>query len=146
MASLNREAVYTALKNTLAATQGFKTVTREWVPWEQLKDINQPALVLVEKNEKADPKPGRPTTWHLDVDLILYVRVDHNNDATPTLATLNALIQAVDQALQADPATMRQTLGGAVYHAAINGTIAKDQGMLDDQALAIIPVQILTYA
>jgi hypothetical protein len=58
---------------------------------------------------------------------------------------LNPLIDAVEAALAPSPAAGLQNLDlpAMVQHAAIAGKIDTDEGALGDQAIAIIPVEIL---
>jgi hypothetical protein len=81
--------------------------------------------------------------WTLLVDLYVYA---HASDPYVAPATvLNPLIDAVEAALAPLAATGVQDLGvpGMVQHAYIAGKIETDEGVLRDQAVAIIPVEIL---
>jgi hypothetical protein len=56
----------------------------------------------------------------------------------PAIA-LNQLVDAIELALSPGPAFEEQTLGGLVSHCRIVGEIETDEGVLGDQAVAIIP-------
>jgi hypothetical protein len=58
---------------------------------------------------------------------------------------LNPLLDALEAALAPSPATGIQNLGlpAMVQHAYIAGKIETDEGVLGDQAIAIVPVEIL---
>ena len=89
------------------------------------------------------PALGAPTVWTLLVELYVYA---HANDPYTAPATvLNPLVDAVEAALAPPPATGLQDLGVPmmVQHAYIVGKIETDEGVLRDQAVAIIPVEIL---
>jgi hypothetical protein len=81
--------------------------------------------------------------WTLIVDLYLYAHASNPYLAPATV--LNPLIDAVEAVLA--PLVMNgvQDLGvpEMVQHAYIAGKITTDEGVLRDQAVAIIPVEIL---
>ena len=86
---------------------------------------------------------GAPIAWTLYADFYVYV---HSSD--PYLAPallLNPLLDALEAALAPSPATGIQNLGLAamVQHAYISGKVETDEGVLGDQAIAIVPVEIL---
>jgi hypothetical protein len=63
----------------------------------------------------------------------------------PPAMLLNPLLDALEAALSPSPATGIQNLGlpAMVQHAYIAGKIETDEGVLGDQSIAIVPVQIL---
>jgi len=86
---------------------------------------------------------GAPVVWTLHADFYLYA---HSSDPYTAPATiLNPLLDAVEAALAPSPATGIQDLGmpNVVQHAYISGKIETDEGVLGDQAIAIVPVEIL---
>jgi hypothetical protein len=86
---------------------------------------------------------GAPTVWTLGVELYVYA---HASDPYVAPATvLNPLVDAIEAALAPIVVTGVQDLGlpAMVQHAYIAGKIATDEGVLRDQAVAIIPVEIL---
>ena len=93
--------------------------------------------------ERDSGDEGAPSVWTLNIELYLYA---HSSDPYLSPATvLNPLIDAVEAALAPSPITSLQDLGlpAMVQHAMIAGKIDTDEGALGDQAIAIIPVQIL---
>jgi len=58
---------------------------------------------------------------------------------------LNPLLDAVEAALAPSATTGLQDLGlpAMVQHAYISGKVETDEGVLGDQAVAIVPVEIL---
>jgi hypothetical protein len=141
---IQREPIYAALFAVAGGAGNFVTVERRWRHWSEVTPAEQPALFMRQKGETAMVKtPGAPPVWTLAVELCLYV---HASDpyATPA-ALLNPLVDAVEAALRPPVATGLQTLGlpQHVQHAWIAGRIATDDGALRDQAVAIVPVQIL---
>lgn len=141
---ISREPIYAALFALAAAAAEFVTVGRRLRHWSDVAPAEQPALFMSQKSEAAAiPALGAPTVWTLTVDLYVYV---HSSDPYLAPATmLNPLIDAVEMALAPSPTTGLQDLGlpAMVQHAYIAGDIATDEGVLGDQAVAIVPVKIL---
>ncbi|HEX5319802.1 MAG TPA: hypothetical protein VFW46_11630 [Stellaceae bacterium] len=139
-----REAIYAALFERVAAAGGFVTIGRRLRHWSDVTPAEQPALFMSQKTEAAAVKAlGAPVVWTLSVDLYVYA---HSSDPyLAPAAILNPLIDAVEAALAPDPATGIQDLGlpGRVQHTTIAGRIDTDEGVLGDQAVAIVPVEIL---
>ena len=141
---INREPIYAALFGLIESAADFAVVDRRLRHWSDVSPAEQPALFMAQKTELASVKTlGAPTVWTLAVDLYLYV---HSSD--PYLApasVLNPLIDAVEAALAPSAMTGIQDLGlpATVQHAYISGKIETDEGVLGDQAVAIVPVEIL---
>ena len=84
-----------------------------------------------------------PIVWTLYADFYVYV---HSSDPYLAPATLlNPLLDALEAALAPSPATGVQHLGlpTMVQHAYIAGKVETDEGVLGDQAIAILPIEIL---
>jgi hypothetical protein len=141
---IRREAIYRALFTLAAGAGEFATIERRWRHWSEVTPAEQPALFMRQKSELAAVKAlGAPIVWTLAVELCLYA---HSSDPRQTpAALLNPLVDAVEAALLPSAASGLQTLGlpQMVQHAYIAGKLATDEGALRDQAVAIIPVQIL---
>jgi hypothetical protein len=141
---INREAIYAALWALAAEAGNFATASRRLRHWSDVGPAEQPALFMSEKGGIAKVHAlGAPVVWTLHADLYLYA-----HSADPYLAPaaiLNPLVDAVEAALAPSPVTGIQTLGlpQMVQHAYIAGKIDTDEGVLGDQAIAIIPVEIL---
>jgi len=141
---IRREPIYAALFALAAGAGNFVTIERRWRHWSEVTPAEQPALFMRQKGERAAVKAlGAPPVWTLMVELCLYA---HSSDPylTPA-ALLNPLVDAVEAALAPQAATGLQTLGlpEFVQHAWIAGKLATDEGALRDQAVAIVPVEIL---
>ena len=139
-----REPIYAALFARAAGAAGFVTADRRRRHWDEVAPAEQPALFMSQHGETAQIKAlGAPPVWTLRAELYLYA---HASD--PYLApamVLNPLIDAVEAALAPVPATGVQDLGlpQFVQHAYIAGKVETDEGTLGDQAVAVIPVEIL---
>lgn len=141
---ISREPIYAALFALAAEAAGFVTAERRLRHWSDVAPAEQPALFLSQKSENAAVQAlGAPTVWTLSADLYVYA---HSSDPYRAPAmVLNPLIDAVEAALLPDPVTGMQTLGlpAMVQHAYLAGKIVTDEGVLGDQAVAIVPVEIL---
>ena len=139
-----REPIYAALFDLAAGAAGFVTAERRLRHWSDVAPAEQPALFMTQKSEVASVKTlGAPAVWTLLVEFYLYA-----NSSDPYLSpatVLNPLVDAVEAALAPAAATGRQDLGlpSMVQHAYIAGKIDTEEGVLGDQAIAIIPVEIL---
>ena len=139
-----REPIYAALFALVAGAAGFVTTARRLRHWSAVTPAEQPALFMRQKTEQAAvPTLGAPTVWKLGAEFYVYA---HSSDpyAAPA-SVLNPLIDAVEAALAPLAAAGLQDLGlpAMVQHAYIAGRIATDEGLLRDQAVAIIPIEIL---
>jgi hypothetical protein len=139
-----REPVYAALFALVAGAAGFVTAERRLRHWSEVTPAEQPALFMRQKQEVAAvPTLGAPTVWRLGVELYLYA---HSSDPYQAPAMiLNPLVDAVEAALAPLAATGLQDLGlpATVQHAYLAGKIATDDGALRDQAVVVIPIEIL---
>jgi hypothetical protein len=150
--ALNRTEILDALYAKLSALPGVITFGRRVRMPEEIPPSEQPALLMLPGIQTVDAEAGRPAVWTLNVDVVLYAYEDTPEGPS---STLNTLITTVEEALEADPtepravnarfgASLYTTLGGRVAACRINGTIETDGGALGPQAVAVIPVQILT--
>ncbi len=141
---ITREPIYAALFARVSGAAHFITAGRRMRHWSSLTPAEQPALFMRQKSEiAAMTTVGAPTVWKLVVDLYVYA---HASDPYVAPATvLNPLIDAVEVALAPLAVTGLQDLGmpAMVQHAYIAGKIETDEGVLRDQAVAIVPVEIL---
>lgn len=139
-----RETIYSALFALLETAADFVTIDRRLQHWSDVAPAEHPALFLCQKSETASNRTfAAPTVWTLAVELHLYV---HSSDPYMAPATLlNPLLDAVMAALAPSPASGVQDLGlpSMVQHVYVAGKIETDEGVLGDQAVAIVPVEIL---
>jgi hypothetical protein len=141
---INRELIYAALFGLIESAADFAVVNRRLRHWSDVAPAEQPALFMAQKTELASVRTlGAPTVWTLSVDLYIYA---HSSDPYLAPATvLNPLLDAVEAALAPSATTGLQDLGlpAMVQHAYISGKVETDEGVLGDQAVAIVPVEIL---
>jgi hypothetical protein len=139
------QAFFALLSGLSPAT--FATVGRRAIPFTQVPAGSQPALYVLERHEAAEAKNrGLPTLWRLKAQLYLYAQNQPNvaGDNLGGGSVLNPLLDAVEGALapQAVQGNV-QSLGGLVSRAFIDGEVEVDEGNIDGQAVAIIPVTII---
>jgi hypothetical protein len=141
---ISREPIYAALFERVAGAVQFVTTGRKLRHWSDVTVAEQPALFMRQKLEVATVATlGAPTVWKLVVEFYVYAHASDPYVAPTTV--LNPLIDAVQSALAATPVTGVQDLGlpKTVQHAYIAGKIEITEGVLRDQAVAVIPVEIL---
>jgi hypothetical protein len=151
--TINRELIWLALFARLKASLGSQAVTvgRRHIQPPTLTPELQPAVFLVQVRETHAPNPkGTPGKLTLSGFIIVYLQapavlLDDIGAETVVGATpLNALLQAVDQAMLPDDVLSgRNTLGGLVDHCWLEGDTDMDDGIYSQQAAAILPVKIM---
>ena len=138
---MTREPIYAALFAKLSSVPGFVTVSRRLKHWDDVQQPAQPALFQTQKRESVTTTPGMNPVWVFSVDIYIYANNRGDKSVSPSIA-LNPLIDAIAAAIAPDAVSNKQTLGGLVQHAWIDGTIETDEGVLGDQAVCIIPITI----
>ncbi|MEI7443266.1 MAG: hypothetical protein WCK28_00110 [Burkholderiales bacterium] len=142
---MTREPIYAALFARLSAAAAFQTASRRLKHWTDTPGGEQPALFMAQRRETvmpATPVPGLPPKYLLEVDVYVYAKARSNAAPGPIL---NPLLDAIDAAMAGTPATGgKNTLGGLCEHAWVEGVIDTDEGTLGDQAVAVVPIRILT--
>lgn len=138
-----REPIYQALFAKFSAVAGTVTASRRLQHWADVPAVNQPALFQSQGGENAIQQKGLPKKWQLSIRLYLYARSEDPNVSPQTV--LNPILDAIEAALDPAPGDTTQTLGiDGISHAWIAGNIETDEGVLGEQAIAIIPIDILT--
>lgn len=149
--AVDREAIAKALFDRLRNAGGVVQAERRFRSWDEVPREEQPWIGLVQRTHTPEQRRGLPPKWTLDFTLYLYCRNDEPGGSSAPLQ--NQLLQAIEEALELqpgedpglDPANIYgTTLGGLCSHAWISGTIETDEGALDAQAVAVVPIQVLT--
>lgn len=143
---MNRELIFVALFDLLKNIDGIVTAERRLRHWNDVPAIEQPYLCLAQGGQNIDPAnpaKGIPTKRTMHADIYVYARTD--GEQVPS-SVLNPIVDAIEQALEPPYPDIEknQTLGGLVTHCWIEGEIDTDEGTLGDQAVAVIPVVILS--
>jgi hypothetical protein len=138
-----------ALFNLLTSTHiggmpASKSTSRKAKVWSNTNAADQPAMFLVHSGEQAVQNQSYGLTKYLlHFEILIYARADANPSSSPD-TLINGLLDALDAQLQSVPPGERQTLGGLVQHAWIEGEILIDTGILDQQIAIMIPVRVLS--
>ncbi|KWN78318.1 hypothetical protein [Burkholderia ubonensis] len=143
--SIQREPIYAALFALVqaAVTSYAVTIARRFQLASQVPPVEQPAVFQVEKSERIQhERRGLPKKYWLSVDLVVYVQA--GDSASVPSQLMNQILDAIDAALEPSPGDPMnvQTLGGLVEHAWIEGEVLIVEGTLQDQSVAIVPVQV----
>lgn len=155
-APLDREALFAALFTRLSTAAGFTLFSRKMVDFDACVQGEQPALYLVKGDEQiVDPNPKLPTKWKLAAEVYIFCLNLADPNAGPSIQ-LNELITAVEGVLIRQPSEgfvpgqpFAQTndwwtsLNGLCSHCWISGPIIVGEGAAGDQAVAVIPLEIL---
>lgn len=140
---MTREPIYKKLFEVLAMASGAVTCSRRLRHWTDVAADEQPALFMTVGQQVAIRQKGLPTKWHIVCNVYLYARTDEPNETPATI--INNMLDNIEKALEPGAPGETQTLGLAgVSHCWIEGDIETDEGTLGEQAMAIIPVNILT--
>lgn len=140
---MNREAIYAALFATVSPLQGagLTVVSRRMEMVDEMQTSRMPALFQRQLGQVVTKTPALPPKFEFGAEWAIYV---HQPDrAQPMTPQLNALVDAASAALRPKTPLTKQNLGGLVEDAAIDGTIEIYEGLLEDRAVAIIPIRIL---
>lgn len=144
-----RETIYAALFTLVSGSANFVTASRKLVHWSDLGPEEHPAIFQRQVDEVRVEQRGVPPKIKLSVDLYIYVHsLSQQLDPMVTPSQLlNPLLDAIDAALAIDDRSNNvNTLGGLVSHCWIEGKTENFEGMIGDQAVAIIPISILVPA
>ena len=141
-----REDIVSAFFALLQTIPGVNTFSRRLKHWDDVQPDAQPALYLTcDKQTVIQDTSGLTPVWKIQLTIYLYV-FNADVTSTPSIA-LNNFLDVIEGMLVPTvgplgfPNTV-QTLGGLVRYAWISGPIETDEGVLGDQAIAIIPIEI----
>lgn len=142
-----RESIANALFAllSLATLNGvpFTTYSRAAKIWSQVDNGQQPALYLVHTGETLVQKqPFGLTKYTFHFHVLIYLRGDADPSSIPD-TLINEALQSIDNALQTTPVGEKQTLGGLVENAWIEGDTLIDPGILDQQVVAVVPIKVV---
>lgn len=134
---MTRSAIFSTLAKRIEAIHKVKTFSRRLLHWTDVDSDQQPALFMSPGNQQVTIEGyGLPPKLELSVKLYLY-----NQNHDPDLQ--DNLLDEIEKALAPDEGEDVLTLGGLVSHCWIEGEIETDEGLLGEQAIAIIPISIL---
>lgn len=142
----DREAIFAALFALMTPAYAWKnTPTRRVKLWSDVPAEQRPAMFQFEgHDEQWNYSNSANPTVYLEASIFLYFSCQDQADIGAV--TLNTLLNAVTNRLipsGKDVTTGRQTLGGLVQWARIQGTVTRVPGDLDGDGMAIVPIRIL---
>lgn len=137
---MNREQIYAALFNRVKDIPGLVTTGRKLKHFADVPPSEQPALFQTQTGEIPNKQVNLPYVFELTAELYVYVNTSSDPDAIPA-TQLNNILDIITESLKPDW-TGYQTLDSLVFNVVIDGKIETDEGVLGDQAYAIIPVKI----
>ena len=141
--SAREQAVGALLARITTAYPWGSPPSRRLRLWSDVPPAMRPACFLFEGGTETYSGTG-PIRRTLSLRLFVYVSA--RDPAVPGAALLNAVMDALDAALEpAGPelALGRCTLGGAAYRCSIEGRPLKDPGDLDGDGLLLVPITIV---
>jgi hypothetical protein len=146
-----REAQFNALLALIGTAQvasqpAFVSTSRKFVQWENTQDPDLPMAIITKGFEFATQNNSRgETRWRIKA--LLWIYCLHAPDSTVPGTQLNDLLDAVETVLK-PPAFdgNRQTLGGLIDHAFIDGEVMVSEGSLPDDrySIAVVPITLET--
>jgi hypothetical protein len=122
---------------------GFVVRSRKLRHFAKQTRQDSPALFQVEPREKAAQKTGLGTLRTLHASWVIYFATDANNPNDVGIAQIDDILDALDAAIAPPPGSTKQSLGGLVHHAFVDGEIDKIPGDDDGQGMIIVPLSIL---
>jgi hypothetical protein len=138
---MNIDPIAAALFTKLSTSSVFVSASRKFKHFADLNAGDQPSLYLVQKGIQVSPVPGLPPVYVFTFDALVYVNTG-GDESVPPASILNPLLDALLASLTPVGSQDKQTLGGLVVHAWVEGHIETDEGMLGQQGYAIVPISI----
>lgn len=145
---MTREAIHVALLNLLydalhtSNSGSFKVVDRQWIPAEsETHTAKQPALHLVATPETVGRVAEQPPARVLTFDAVIHCHKGEQ-DKVISSTEINNLLEEVDNAIEPDPVTGRQTLGGLVSDVRCQGNVLRSDATITGQSVIIYPIVV----
>ena len=142
----NPEAISVALFTLLQTIPTtFQTMDRQGQIWTNVAPTDQPYLGLIERGGMVVQDSATGLTKHtLHYTVLVYIRGDASQDSSAILPAtqLNAIWLQIEDVMYSGPLGERQTLGGLVNNAWVEGEVLMDTGILDQQLALMIPVSV----
>ena len=143
------EEVYAALlalltNATFAAGVTLKRIQRATVVPDTVPVVDQPALILIEGPLHAEQKDAFALAkWTFTALAVIYVRADGAATGQNPLpiTTANYIIWGIKNAFNTAPPYGKQTLGGLVHHAWIEGEVLPE--VSSEQMIITVPIYML---
>ncbi len=135
------ETVFAALYAKLTGITDFETVGRRIMNAQDLQPEQFPAAFQVQGKQTWKFTPDSPPVLTLRALWALYT---FQSDKTASPSTpLNLLLDAARAAMQPPGGQIKQTLGGLVEFAAIQGDVEIFEDAQGERAIALLPIAIV---
>jgi hypothetical protein len=141
MSRATREQVFSALFAQLQTVPGLVTCSRRLQNAQDMNKEDMPAAFQLQGKQTIAYKGSVPAANDMTATWALY-GISDDPDVAPS-TVLNNLVDAACAAIAPPPYTDKQTLGGLVEYAAIDGDIEIFEGLLGDRSIALIPIRII---
>lgn len=141
----DREVIYQALFDLMVGAYAWKnTPTRRVKLWTDVPPEERPSMHQFEGHDEQWnwSNTANPTVF-LEASIFVYT---YAPSGVIGAITLNQVLNAITNRLLPsgrDLTTGRQTLGGLVQWARIQGSVTRVPGDIDDDGMAIVPIRIL---
>lgn len=152
--AVDRVALLLALESRLRAEMPtLVTISRHPKHWSDTPPEEQPACFIALGNQAPSyTTANAPAVWTINATVYLYARRVESDDSAPSLAKLLTELESAlewksdDGPMQSFPmgpgVTGQTTLGGACHYARIAGDTVTDEGLLDDQQVGVVTVEL----
>ena len=124
----------------------FATASRRLKLWDDVAPCDMPALFQFE-GAQDDALYEGDLLLRRTLKARLFIYIDAKDESIVGASEINAILDAFDNAFApstfADQVVNRQTLGGLVSSARIQGPVLKDPGDLDGIGLIVVPIVIV---
>lgn len=143
---MNRENIYADLFSKVSQNASLaalvKTFGRMLKHWSDVPAGMQPAIYMVQGTETPIYVSGNmPPKWELHPTFYIYVSTSGDSQRIPA-QLMNPIMDAFFDSLTLNPITHTMELGGKVWHCRIQN-IETDEGVLGEQGVSIIPIDII---
>jgi hypothetical protein len=123
-------------------TMTVQSCVRNLIHWSKVDAAQQPSIWITSRTQIATTKPNLPTKWELQGAIWVYVRDESPNGPAAFMDDFLDKIEGMFKTSRNGAGKV--TLGNLVHDCRINGSIDTDEGLLGPQAVAVIPVEIVT--
>lgn len=114
--------------------------------WSNISPVDQPFLGLLCPRESASQTQAwGETRWERFYFAMVYLRRDQMplEDGQYFSDLVDDMLDSIDASLAGDLPGEANTLGGLVTQCAIDGDINVDSGILDNQAVILVPIHVV---
>lgn len=135
------ESVFAALFAKLSGVATFALSGRRLVNVQDLNPEQFPAAFQLQGKQTWRFSPNAPPVLTLRATWVLYTF--QTDPAAAQSTPLNLLLDAVRTAMLPPAGGVKQSLGGLVEYAAIDGDVEIFEGVLGERAVALVPITLV---